>query len=215
MKFYKFGPPVGQTTISEELRLELLNEGLKQEQDASSVLISHIDDEKMYSKKLIEYFQPKIIEYIDEYITKVAESKSTQIQKYKLNISSMWVNRQKTGEFSPPHVHPSAQLSFVIYLDFPEIIKSEKPKYEQSIPGCIEFYYGTNTVIDTDYNNNKFIKSLITPLTSISHVPTTGEMIIFPSYLMHSVTPFYTEGVERISLAGNISIMDINENKLM
>lgn len=215
MKFYKFGPPVGQTTISEELRLELLNEGLKQEQDASSVLISHIDDEKMYSKKLTEYFQPKIMEYIDEYIKQTAETRKTKIAKYKSNISSMWINRQKTGEFSPPHIHPWSQISFVIYLDFPEIIKLEKPKYEQSTPGCIEFYFGTNTVIDTDYNNNKFIKSLITPQTSINHLPTTGEMIIFPSYLMHHVAPFYTEGVERISLAGNISIIDVEENKLM
>jgi hypothetical protein len=215
MKFYKFGPPVGQIDIKEELRLELLDTGLKQEQDASSVLISHIDDEKMYSKKLTEYFQPKIMEYVDNYIKEIAETKNTKIKKYKSNISSMWINRQKTGEFSPPHVHPDAQLSFVIYLDFPEIIKSEKPKYEQSIPGCIEFYYGTNTVIDTDYNNNKFIKSLITPLSSLSHVPTTGEMIIFPSYLMHSVSPFYTEGIERVTVAGNISIMDVIENKLM
>jgi uncharacterized protein (TIGR02466 family) len=204
-----------ETNISEELRLELLEEGLKQEQDASSVLISHIEDEKMYSPKLMKYFQPKIMEYIDEYIKQTVESRNVEIKKYKANISSMWLNRQKTGEFSPPHMHPHSQISFVIYLDFPEEITNEKPRFEQASPGSIEFYYGTQTNIDTDYNNNKFITDIVTPLTNLMHKPKTGEMIIFPSYLVHFVAPFYTEGIERISLAGNISIMDVNEKTLL
>jgi hypothetical protein len=85
----------------------------------------------------------------------------------------------------------------------------EKPLYNESLPGSVEFFYGVTNDIDTDYNINTFIKKILSPKDSIIYMPVTGEMCIFPSYLMHYVSPFYTKGIERISVSGNFSIIDI------
>ena len=85
----------------------------------------------------------------------------------------------------------------------------EKPLYKDLHPGSIQFFYGLINDIHTDYNNNTFIKKILSPIDSIMHIPVTGEMFIFPSYLMHYVSAFYTKGIERISVSGNISIVDI------
>jgi uncharacterized protein (TIGR02466 family) len=213
MDFYQFGPPLAKTTISEELRLELLEEGKKQTEDAHPVLVGHMEDEKMYNTALTHYFENKISKYIIEYIEKIQEAKKLPEKKYKIVLKDIWINIYKTGEHNPPHNHPDGQISFVIYLDFPDVIKKEIPRFGQFTPGSIQFIYGSNTNIQTDFDSNRFITKVLEPNSGLSHVPTTGEMFIFPSYLMHFVSPFYTEGVERISVAGNISVIDVNEKK--
>jgi hypothetical protein len=209
MEFYRFGPLLGKTIIKEELRLELLETGIIQTMDARKALVGHIENEKEYSIELRKKIEPKIMEYIDDYIQSASNEKNLIKSKYKSILNSLWINRQTESEHNPPHSHKGGQISFVIYLDFPKEIQMEKPLYKDLYPGSIQFFYGLINDIDTDYNNNTFIKKILSPTDSIMHVPITGEMFIFPSYLMHYVSPFYTKGIERISVSGNISIIDI------
>jgi hypothetical protein len=209
MEFYRFGPLLGKTIIKEELRLELLETGIIQTMDARKDLVGHIENEKDYSIELRKTFEPKIMEYIDDYIQSASNEKNLIKSKYKSILNSLWINRQIESEHNPPHHHRDGQISFVIYLDFPKEIQMEKPLYKDLHPGSIQFFYGLINDIHTDYNNNTFIKKILSPIDSIMHIPVTGEMFIFPSYLMHYVSPFYTKGIERISVSGNISIVDI------
>jgi hypothetical protein len=209
IEFYRFGPLLGKTTINEELRLELLETGIIQTIDARKHLAGHIENEKKYSIELIKKFEPKIMEYIDDYIQSASNEKNLVKSKYKSILNSLWINRQIESEHNPPHYHRGGQISFVIYLDFPKEIQMEKPLYKDLYPGSIQFLYGLTNDIDTDYNINTFIKKILSPNDNITHIPATGEMFIFPSYLMHYVSPFYTKGIERISVSGNISIVDI------
>jgi len=217
MEFYRFGPLLGKTIINEELRLELLETGIIQIINARNNLAGHIENEKDYSIELRKKFEPKIMGYIDDYIEIASNEKNLIKLKYKSILNSLWINRQIESEHNPPHYHRNGQISFVIYLDFPKEIQIEKPLYKDLYPGSIQFFYGLNTDIDTDYNSNTFIKKILSPKDSITHIPVTGEMFIFPSYLMHYVSPFYTKGIERISVSGNISIVDIKTktNKLI
>jgi hypothetical protein len=209
MEFYQFGPILGKTIINEELRLELLETGVIQTSPAQKDLVGHIENEKNYSIELRKKFELKIMKYVDDYIQNVSNEKNLIKSKYKSILNSLWINRQIESEHNPPHRHSDGQISFIIYLDFPKEIQMEKPLYKDLYPGSIQFFYGLINDIHIDYNNNTFIKKILSPTDSIVHIPVTGEMFIFPSYLMHYVSPFYTKGIERISVSGNISIVDI------
>ena len=209
MEFYRFGPLLGKSIINEELRLELLETGIIQTINARKSLVGNIENEKHYSIELRKKFEPKIMEYIDDYIQRACNEKNLIKSKYKSILNSLWINRQIESEHNPPHHHQDGQISFIIYLDFPKEIQMEKPLYHELLPGSIQFFYGLANDIDTDYNINTFIKKILSQKDSIIHLPVTGEMFIFPSYLMHYVSPFYTKGIERISVSGNISIVDI------
>ncbi len=207
MKELKFGPPLLITTISEKLRTDLLLEGVKQRDDARSKLVGHIENEKMYSELLKNKFEPNILVKIKEYIEWIRIQRGIEQTNYKATLNGLWINRQKSGEHNPPHRHFNGTISFVIYLDFPEEIINEQPFSELSYrPGTISFLYGNNTQLDVT-NQTELVNKLLSPQALIQHMPKKGEMIIFPSYLIHYVSPFYTKGVERISVSGNISVI--------
>jgi hypothetical protein len=124
MEFYRFGPLLGKTIIKEELRLELLETGIIQTMDARKALVGHIENEKEYSIELRKKIEPKIMEYIDDYIQSASNEKNLIKSKYKSILNSLWINRQTESEHNPPHSHKGGQISFVIYLDFPKEIQT-------------------------------------------------------------------------------------------
>lgn len=210
MRELKFGPPVFVTTITEEFRSELLLEGKKQKEDARNTLAGFIEDEKKYSSFLINKFSVNILEKIKEYIEYIRIDRGIEYKNYKTILNSLWINTQKSGEHNPPHRHSNGQVSFVIYLNFPEEIRNEQAFSSRTYqPGTISFLYGNNTQLDLNEENH-FINKLLSPIDLNEHNPKNGEMIIFPSYLMHYVSPFYSDGVERISVSGNINIVQSN-----
>jgi hypothetical protein len=96
----------------------------------------------------------------------------------------------KNGEFNPEHIHDS-DLSFVIYLQVPELLKQEREQYigRSGGPGSIEFLYGEDL--------NFF-------LTSHTFFPENKDIFIFPGKLRHTVSPFKWN-CERISVSGNLN----------
>ena len=85
----------------------------------------------------------------------------------------------------------------------------EKNITSSNQPGSIEFNYGDNnnfSGIYGDYKDN--IASILSPVTSYSYLPNVGDMFIFPSYLRHHVDSFMTPNVERISVSGNLNVID-------
>lgn len=210
MKELKFGPPVFVTSISEKLRTDLLLEGVRQKTDARTRLAGHIADEKFYSDLVKSKFGSNILEKIKEYIESIIDVRPIECKNYKTTLNSLWINRQKSAEHNPPHRHSNGEISFVIYLDFPEEIINEQPFSEASYqPGTISFFYGNNTQLKIT-PENQFVDKLLSPIDIIEYKPRIGEMLIFPSYLIHYVSPFYTEGVERISVSGNIGVVQSN-----
>ena len=103
--------------------------------------------------------------------------------------ANAWVNINKKGGFNSIHTHGRFHLSGVYYVVQPTV------KSGQS--GMIEF---VNSRFDhhifQELNANAFA-----PKVSIR--PKAGEMIVFPSTLLHSVYPNDTEE-ERITIAWNL-----------
>lgn len=99
-----------------------------------------------------------------------------------------WMNANPTGGFNAPHTHPGAHWSGVYYVS--------QPKDALGNSGMIEF-------IDprTDLPDWRILKAA--PFRMKKKIrPQPGEMILFPSYLVHWVYPNESKD-ERVSIAFN------------
>ena len=107
------------------------------------------------------------------------------------HISHTWIVRQYKHEDHPWHTH-SGNFSAVIYLKIPDGMEDhfeneKKDHYPAS--GLIDFKYGEKADMRSD--------------TWLFH-PELGKFLVFPSWLNHSVYPFYCDG-ERRSMSFNAS----------
>jgi len=204
-----FGPTLGKCKVDDVLVNELLETGLQQTTKNNKYLAGKIEHEFTYDEKLKNYFEPLIIPYLKNYLIQLEYSVNGYNDiEFKLSLDSLWINRQKNFEYNPPHSH-NKHLSFVIYLQIPEEIKKEKNITSSNQPGSIEFNYGDNnnfSGIYGDYKDN--IVSILSPITAYTYFPNVGDMFIFPSYLRHHVDAFKTSNVERISVSGNLIVVD-------
>ena len=101
---------------------------------------------------------------------------------------SGWMNANPKGAFNAPHTHPGAHWSGVYYVAQPDV--------ETGNSGMIEF-------IDprTDLPNWRILKAPAFKLKKKLR-PLAGELILFPSYLVHWVYPNEAD-TERWSIAFN------------
>jgi hypothetical protein len=105
-------------------------------------------------------------------------------------IKEMWVNVLDTGGRQAMHNHANSFASGVVYLT--ETHDSARTVFMKS-PGGHDFALKNDHagVATGPYNAEKWI----------SPAPAPGDLILFPSYLMHAVPP--NAGGRRISLAFN------------
>lgn len=99
-----------------------------------------------------------------------------------------WMNMNPVGAYNAPHTHPGAHWSGVYYVSQPEV--------EDDNAGRIEFLDPRS-----DLPNWRILKAPAFNLKK-SLKPQPGEMILFPSYLVHWVYPNIADD-ERISIAFN------------
>lgn len=99
-----------------------------------------------------------------------------------------WMNANPPGGFNAPHTHPGAHWSGVYYVSQPEV--------EAGTSGMIEFLDPRS-----DLPHWRLLKSpAFRPKKKIR--PAAGELVIFPSYLVHWVYPNET-GEDRVTVAFN------------
>ncbi len=99
-----------------------------------------------------------------------------------------WMNANPPGGFNAPHTHPRAHWSGVYYVSQPEV--------ETGTSGMIEFLDPR-----TDLPNWRILRAPAFRAKKKIR-PQPGEMILFPSYLVHWVYPNEADE-ERISIAFN------------
>ena len=113
-------------------------------------------------------------------------------------LSHLWANFQKKHEFNPIHNHTGA-VSFTIWVQIPYDITEEQslfPKGTVNVTSNFQFVYPGKTERIAMYN-----------------FPVERDwegILMWPSWLMHTVYPFYTSDEYRISLAGNIYVLGEN-----
>ena len=192
-----FGPPVIKATIPKELVDTLNNytdETIKQKEkalilDAGKDLAGNVTQEF----KIDEDFARKSgwINFLSTIAAKSIEAlKNKKITKF--NLTSTWVVRQYQYEYNPLHSH-SGHLSGVGYLKVPSTLgKTIQNKPERR---------NKNGQLTLVHGSKQFLNESIFGVT-----PKIGDFYIFPSYLLHSVNPFYESSEERRSISFNAII---------
>ena len=150
-----------------------------------------------YSKKLVgqvkqEFQLPKafVKKNLEKVITKEVKNyikKTTGKNTSKVDIKNFWVVRQFNNEYNPIHFH-DGHISGVGYLKIPSFRSSSKKLVKTD--GSIDFISGNRMLLSESIHN---------------HRPKTGDVILFPHYLMHTAYPFKSNG-ERRSFSFNLEI---------
>ena len=115
----------------------------------------------------------------------------------KINIDNMWFNINGEGGYHVTHTHPNSMFSGVYYINAP--VNS----------GSINF---ENPNLDTmQYDWRDKFKDIFNEVNSENYYMTafTGRLLIFPSWLKHSVSQNLTKE-NRISLSFNAQVGDNN-----
>ena len=98
----------------------------------------------------------------------------------------------RTGNWQGHHVHPDAHISGVYYIAAPPAALAEGED-----AGKISFY---------DPRPRANMAQLHAQVTRYWEAPRPGDMLVFPSWLEHSVAPFAGQG-ERICIAFNVRLL--------
>jgi len=103
-----------------------------------------------------------------------------------------WINCTPPGSHNSAHVHPGAEISGVFYISVPPesgrlVFRDPRPQSEMS------------------HLTTKFGTALGALRPRFEVTPEPGELLLFPSWLMHQVEPGLGQHGLRISMAFNIN----------
>jgi uncharacterized protein (TIGR02466 family) len=114
---------------------------------------------------------------------------TSKVDPASLNLKLFaWMNANPPGGYNAPHTHPGAHWSGVYYVSQPDV--------ESGTSGMIEFLDPR-----TDLPHWRMLKTSAFSMKK-KFRPAVGEMVLFPSYLVHWVYPNETDE-ERVSIAFN------------
>ena len=198
-KFIDIVNRVGDEVLSDETK--------SREWDFSENLVGKVSKEvlipivdKAEKKYCLDYMKESCLLFLQEMLKKnrtyewnkltgVGTSQNLYPSPENIHLANSWIVSQYKGEYNPWHKH-SGNFSAVMYLKIPEgMNKFMEKEYDDHYPcsGLIQFMYGESQ----DFRSG-----------TLTCLPEVGKMYLFPSWLKHSVYPFYCEG-ERRSLSFN------------
>ena len=202
---FPFGPPIYIDKIDEniikELDVRIEEAGGKPEFDASGQLAGRIKKQTHLDEVISDTTRNVILNHCKNFFEQT--SGGQELPMSAMTLDSIWSNIQEAREYNPIHQH-TGNFSFVIYtrndledLSVEEIQDNEYDNkvvdYDNQRPlaGMIELFYGEGNWMNW---------------TSFQHIPKRGDILIFPSWLRHTVYAHYESGKIRISVAGNVSL---------
>jgi uncharacterized protein (TIGR02466 family) len=112
------------------------------------------------------------------------------LKDVKINLLNLWINHNLKGDYNSPHIHQTSNFSGIYYV---EVSKEG---------GNLIFFRGdrSNQMLDIQF----FLKDK--DFQEEFHIkPVKNQLIIFPSHLIHMVTP-HLDNKPRVSVSFNISI---------
>ena len=141
------------------------------------------------------------------YLRHFVEQTGTMIRPKQVVTDKLWSVHSYEGDYNPLHDHDVSYdqkcmaFSIILYCMVPPQIAKlgDNTKLHSNggaTDGCTYFCWGTNTGAD---------HLVLKPKTDRYVVPEEGKFLIFPSWLNHSVAPFYGPG-ERRTLSANFRV---------
>ena len=209
-----FGPffascmlPQDATDAMLKMSDEILSDKLSESHGQS--LAGVIDKEiKVYKSDMEKAGVDQLIEScVKSYVVHCAKNHGMfdETHIFESHINSAWIVSQYENEYNPAHNHTGCDISAVIYLKVPDVkgrrnLESKKGKHDSD--GDISFIHSAMG----NRNFDVFEKGVMTIQ------PTSGLLVMFPSYLLHTVYPFIGEG-ERRCLPFNAVYRILDKNK--
>ena len=145
---------------------------------------------------------PFLIDLANEF-KKVNKLETNDGFEFEYEMEEIWVNYQQKNEYNPIHNH-TGDLSFVIWMEIPF-----KYSDERKVKNVVNSN-SRSTAASFDFVYNDILGNITN-----MHFPVEqgweGRLVMFPSKLFHQVYPFQTSDGYRISLSGNLRI--INKTK--
>ena len=202
---FPFGPPIYinqvDDNIIKELDARIEETGGKPEFDASGQLAGRIKKQTHLDEVISESVKEDILKHCASFYEQTSGGQELPLST--MSLDSIWSNIQEAREYNPVHQH-TGNFSFVIYtrndLEDLSVEKMQDNEYDNKIvdydnqkplAGMIELFYGEGNWMNW---------------TSFQHIPKRGDILIFPSWLRHTVYAHYETGKIRISVAGNVSL---------
>ena len=124
----------------------------------------------------------------------------------KFELRSLWVNYQRQNEFNPLHGH-TCLYTFVIFMKIPTHWKEQHAlpvSANSNAPVASDFSF-----VWTEKNSD-----MLFPINFSLSPEDEGTMLFFPGTLKHQVYPFYGTEEERITISGNIILVDPNKQQM-
>lgn len=149
------------------------------------------DDHPFSGHPALVTLKAHIIKAIQDYATMLFEQECMRAPNQVDFMLWGWGVCLAQGNSQELHVHPSAHISGVYYVAAPAGAMDEK-----CTDGKIRFY---------DPRPRANMNQLFTQITRHSEMPSPGDVLLFPSWLEHSVAPFQGEG-ERVCIAFNVRL---------
>ena len=142
--------------------------------------------EKVYLK--LTGFTELLKPFIVEILSRVVEV------PYSFSIEEIWKNTYHRYYHQESHSHTGSDLSFVIFMD--DYKENDAKFYFLNERGRVtsEVWTGLSDTMGD----------------SISIEPERGDILFFPSHMLHGVTPHKSD-TPRITVSGNIKLRDLRE----
>lgn len=179
---------------------------LEELKEEANFILENSNQFKKYNEKLAgnlekEYSTHNSEEILKPYLVSLANEfykQSTENEHYPhWEVKDIWINYQKKYEYNPIHNH-IGYLSFVLWVQIPYYLKDEL-----SHPNCMSSNTPSNSLFQFVYTD--FMGKIGEHRIKVDK-SWEGTIIMFPSFLHHTVYPFYTSDDYRISIAGNLVV---------
>ena len=171
---------------------EILSDKLSESHGQS--LAGVIDKEvKVYKSDMEKAGVDQLIEScVKSYVLHCAKQHNifSETHMFQSQINSAWIVSQYENEYNPLHNHTGCDISAVIYLKVPDVKgrrNLESKKGKQDNDGDISFVHSS-----VGHRNHDIFEKGVMNISPIS-----GLLVMFPSYLIHTVYPFIGEGERR------------------
>ena len=207
-----FGPLFASVTLADDVTNAMIKmtdkiiEDKKSESHGQS-LAGVIDKElRIYKSDMDEFGVDQMLEScLRSYITHCAKVHLMfqETWTYASEVNSAWVVSQYENEYNPIHNHTGCDVSGVIYLKTPDVKGRRNIESKKGRPDNDSDIIFLHSAIG-NRNYDIFEKGIITM------TPQPGQMVMFPSYLLHTVYPFIGKE-ERRCIAFNGTYRITNE----
>ena len=189
----------------------------KQRESAGSSLVGQIHQGEQL---VMDYEDVKLIPFTRiveslaaAYLRHFVEQTKSPLRAKRISMDKLWSVHNFEGDYNPIHDHTTAApmgISFTTWTMVPEQIMQSSDErvdlYDSSgaIDGYINFIYGLNQVSDPER---------LRPSQSRYIMPEPGKLLLFPSWMQHTVYPFFGQG-ERRTVAGNLNCFDLTQEEI-